>query len=202
MPTRSDRPVALLVIDVQHAFDDPSWGSRNNPDAEANVARLLEGWRAAGQPVVHVRHRGEEDGGLFTPGTPGFEIKPEALPLPGEPLLTKTVNSAFLGTGLEELLRREGVQDVVLCGLITDHCVSTTARMAGNLGFDTTVVADAAATFERTGPDGRRWSAEDMHDSALASLSGEFADVVGTDEVLGRLAAGDVAGAPSGAPPP
>ena len=183
----ADRPVALLVIDVQHAFDDPSWGRRNNPDAEANVARLLDGWRAAGGPVVHVRHRGEEDGGLFTPGAPGFEIRSEALPLPGEPLVTKTVNSAFIGTGLEELLRREGVHDVVICGLTTDHCVSTTARMAGNLGFGTVVVADAAATFERTGPDGRRWSADDLHDAALASIHREFADVVPTDEAL-RLA--------------
>lgn len=181
------RAVALLVIDVQHAFDDPSWGRRNNPGAERNVARLLDAWRAAGEPVVHVRHRSEEDGGLFSPGTPGFEIKSEALPLPGEPLVTKTVNSAFIGTGLEELLHRQGVHDVVVCGLTTDHCVSTTARMAGNLGFATSVVRDAAATFERTGPDGRAWSAEDMHDSALASIHNEFAEVVATDEVLRRL---------------
>ena len=137
--------------------------------------------------MVHVHHRGEEDGGLFSPGTPGFEIKSEALPLPGEPVITKTVNSAFIGTGLEQLLRRSGARDVVVCGLTTDHCVSTTARMAGNLGFTTTVVEDASATFGRTGPNGRAWSAEDMHDAALASIHLEFAEVVAADEVLRRL---------------
>jgi nicotinamidase-related amidase len=178
---------ALLVIDVQKAFDHPTWGQRNNPEAEANVARLLNGFRDTGRPVIHIQHRNTSPGRLFSPGEPGFEVKPEAAPRDGEPVLYKRVNSAFIGTDLEERLRAEGIQSVVVCGITTDHCVSTTTRMAGNLDFDVVVVSDATATFERTGPDGRHWTAEDMHDTALASLNAEFARVETTDLLLAGL---------------
>jgi nicotinamidase-related amidase len=178
---------ALLVVDVQKAFDHPKWGQRNNPEAEANVARLLSAWRNTGRPVIHIRHRNTMPGRLFSEGEPGFEVKPEAAPEDGEPVLYKRVNSAFIGTDLEERLRGQGIEGVVLCGITTDHCVSTTTRMAGNLDFDAVIVSDATATFDRTGPDGRHWSAEDMHDTALASLNGEFAKVKTTKEVLGVL---------------
>ena len=112
---------------------------------------------------------------------------PEALPLPGEPVIQKNVNSAFIGTDLEARLRASGADTVVLSGLTTDHCVSTTARMAANLGFATYVVSDATATFERTSPDGRHYTAEEMHDSAITSLNGEFATIVDTVDVLGAL---------------
>jgi len=174
----------LPVIDVQEAFDDPVWGARNNTVAEANIGRLLAAWRAAARPVIHVRHRSEEPGELFFPEDPGFAIKAEAEPLVGEPLLVKTVNSAFIGTDLEERLRRMDATRMVVVGLTTDHCVSTTARMAANLGFECLVVTDATATFERRGPDGRHWSAQDMHDSALASLNDEFAEIVTTAQLL------------------
>ena len=102
-------------------------------------------------------------------------------------MFRKTVNSAFIGTALEAHLHREGIRSLVIAGLITDHCVSTTARMAGNLGFDVVVVADATATFERTGPDGVHHTAEQMHRSALASLHGEFAQVRFAGDVLADL---------------
>ncbi|MEO8966323.1 MAG: cysteine hydrolase family protein [Solirubrobacteraceae bacterium] len=178
---------ALLVIDVQKAFDHPRWGQRNNPDAEGNVARLLSGFRSTGRPVIHIKHRNTSPGRLFSPGEPGFEIKPEAAPEDGEPVLHKRVNSAFIGTNLEERLRAQAIQSIVICGITTDHCVSTTTRMAGNLDFDAVVVSDATATFDRIGPNGRHWSAEDMHDTALASLHGEFARVQTTDVVLTDL---------------
>ena len=187
-------PAALLVIDVQRAFDDPGWGERTTPEAEANVGRLLAGWRTAGRPVIHVRHRSADDEGLFASDGPGFVVKPEARELASEPVVVKTVNSAFIGTDLEARLRGAGIPAVVICGLITDHCVSTTARMAGNLGFETTVVSDATATFERTGPDGRHWSAQDMHDAALASLHDEFAVIRTTAEALDGLEASLPAG--------
>ena len=135
----------LLVIDVQRAFDDASWPERNNPHAEARVADLLAAWREAGGPVVHVRHESAAPDGLFRRGTESFEFKPEAAPLPGEPVVEKLVNSAFIGTGLEGRLRDAGAETVVIAGLTTDHCCSTSARMAGNLGFETWFVGDATA---------------------------------------------------------
>ena len=171
---------ALIVIDVQQGFLDPRWGRRNNPAAEENIAALLAAWRAARRPVIHVRHASPSPTGTFRAGTPGFAFKPQAQPLIGEPVVTKSVNSGFIGTDLERRLREGGIDTVVLSGLTTDHCVSTTARMAGNLGFDTIVVEDACATHERTGPDGRHYTAEAMHATALASLNGEFARIAST----------------------
>jgi nicotinamidase-related amidase len=178
----------LVVVDVQRAFDEPGWAARNNPDAEARIGDLIAGWRFAAAPLVHVRHR-SGDGGRFHPGTAGFEFKAEAEPRGDEPVLEKTTNSAFLGTGLEERLRSAGATAVVVAGLTTDHCCSATARMASDLGFETWVVSDATATHDRVGPDGEHYPAGVMHGTALASLSGEFAEIVTTGEALARLRA-------------
>ena len=179
----------LIVIDVQRAFDDGSWAPRNNPDAEQHIAEALAAWRSHGAPVIHVRHESAEPEGSFIRGTPAFEFKPEAEPLEGEPVITKDVNSAFIGTDLEARLREAGVETVALVGLTTDHCVSTTARMAANLGFETWVLGDATATHERHAPDGELIPAELMHRTALASLNDEFAEVLPTRDALARLAA-------------
>ena len=180
-------PPTLIVIDVQQAFDDPAWGERNNPDAEARIADAIAGWRERDAPVIHVRHRSAEPEGTFIPGTDAFEFKPEAQPREGEPVITKDVNSAFIGTDLEARLRADGVEAVALVGLTTDHCCSTTARMAANLGFETWVLGDAMATFARSTPDGELIGAEEMHRTALASLHEEFADVIPTAAALERL---------------
>jgi nicotinamidase-related amidase len=178
---------ALIIIDVQQAFNDPKWGQRNNPQAEANIAKLLAGWRATGRPLFHIQHRSARPASLFHPDKAGFAVKPEARPLAGEPVIFKDVNSAFIGTDLEQRLRSAGIGDVVMVGITTDHCVSTSTRMAGNFGFTTHIVSDATATFERTGPDGKHFTAEQMHDTALASLNEEFAKVASTEEVLAAL---------------
>ncbi len=178
----------LVIVDVQMAFDDPVWGKRNNPGAEENVARLLVAWRAADAPVIHVRHRDTDpEWHFFNEDDPGFEFKPEAMPLADEPVVTKEVNSAFIGTNLEERLHAAGASTVVIAALTTDHCGSTTARMSGNLGFETWFVGDASATFDREGPDGEVFPADLIHRTSLASLHGEFADVVSTDEAITRL---------------
>jgi nicotinamidase-related amidase len=189
---------ALMVIDVQQGFDSPDLGPRNNPRAEENCARLLGGWRRAGLPVFHVRHLSDEPGSPLRAGQPGAEFKDFAMPLGDEDVIEKRVNSAFIGTDLETRLGRRGISTLVLAGLTTDHCVSTTARMAGNLGFDTHVVGDATATFDRVGPDGRRHGAEEVHALALASLHGEFATVLDTETVL-RLLPEPRSRAPGGA---
>jgi len=154
---------ALLVIDVSRVCDEAGGvtGGRNNPGMEANIGRLEEAWRASGRPIIRVQHDSR------WPGAP-------------------THYSAFVGTNLEAELLRRGVGTLVLTGLATDRCVSTTARLAANFGFATYVVADATATFDRLGPppDGRRHAAEDVHAVALAELNGEFALIVDTDAVL------------------
>ncbi|TVQ11097.1 MAG: cysteine hydrolase [Leptolyngbya sp. DLM2.Bin27] len=180
---------ALLVIDVQQGLDEPVWGQRNNPAAETNIARLLAAWRDRTLPVIHVRHCSVEPASPLRPELPGNAYKAEAQPLPGEIEFTKTVNSAFIGTGLEDHLRSHQITALVVVGLTTDHCVSTSVRMAANLGFEVTLVADATATFERQGHDGSHYSAETMHNINLASLSGEFCAVRSTHQVLDALAA-------------
>ena len=179
--------VALVVIDVQKGFDDPKWGERNNPQAEANIAKLLEVWRHSGRPVIHVQHCSKEVGSPFRSDSPGNAIKESAKPAKGELVIQKSVNSAFIGTNLKFLLRKQGITGLVLVGLTTDHCVSSSARMAGNLGFTTFVVSDATATFDRSGPNGRRYRAEDVHDVNLASLHEEFATVIDTQGLINGL---------------
>jgi nicotinamidase-related amidase len=178
------RNAALLLIDVQQAWDDPYWGARNNPQAEANIVRLLTAWRTNGRPVYHVQHMSTEPNSPLRPDRPGNAIRPTAQPLASEPLFQKKVNSAFIGTGLETRLRADGITALVIVGLTTDHCVSTTTRMAGNLGFETFVVTDATATHDRRGADGQRYPAELVHQVALASLNGEFATLLTTADLL------------------
>ena len=180
---------ALLVVDVQQGFDAPVWGRRNNPHAEARIVRLLEVWRRTGRAIMHVQHHSCDPDSPLRPGQPGHEFKQDVHPLPGEAVIAKRVNSAFIGTDLEARLRREGIGTVVIVGLTTDHCVSTTARMASNLGFVTCVVADATATFDRVGPDGIRYRAEQLHAVSLASLHGEFATVIEAADVLAAISA-------------
>ncbi|MET3828292.1 nicotinamidase-related amidase [Sphingomonas sp. PvP055] len=177
----------LLVIDVQQGFLDPSWGPRNNRQAEANIARLIEAWRHDGRPVRHVHHSSRSATGTFVEGTPGFQPKPEATVVAGERVHVKKVNSSFIGTTLEQELRDAGVDTLVVVGLTTNHCVSTTVRMAGNLGFTVYLVADATATFDRLGLDGEMRPAAEVHEAALSDLSEEFATIVNTAEMLRKL---------------
>ena len=183
------RPTALLIIDVQQGLDAPHLGVRNNPGAEQRMRTLLTAWRKAQWPVLHVQHMSTSPVSTLRPELPGNAIKPEVEPLPGEPLFRKTVNSAFIGTDLEAHLRQAGIGHLVVIGLTTDHCISSSVRMAANLGFEVTVVEDATATFERIGPNSAHHPAQAMHELALASLHGEFARVLSTREVLEELKA-------------
>ena len=179
------KDAVLLTIDVQKGMDVfREKYHRNNPDLERNIARLQQAWRESGRPLIHVQHLSKLPNSPLRPGQPGVEIKDEVQPLPGEPVVQKSVNSAFIGTTLEADLRRRGVTTLVMVGLQTNMCVSTTARMAGNLGFATYVVSDATATFDNTGPDGKRYESALLHDVALADLHGEFATVVDTATIL------------------
>lgn len=175
---------ALIVIDVQKAIDDPSWGQRNNLEAEANIARLLDAWRAGARPVFHIKHNSTEPGSTYRPGQPGNDFKAEAAPLPGEIIIEKTTNSAFIGTDLEKRLRGSSIRTLIVTGVITNNSVEATVRMAGNLGFDVYLVSDATATVDKRDMEGRLWSAKDVHMLSLANMRGEYATIVSTDDVL------------------
>jgi nicotinamidase-related amidase len=180
----------LLVIDVQKGFDDPKWGPRNNPDAEQRIAELLGAWRNAQRPIFHVQHLSRLNDSPLHPRNPGCQIKELVQPGKNEPVFQKDVNSAFIGTSLEDSLRKKGIQTVVIVGLTTPHCISTSARMAGNLGFEVYLPSDAIAAFDIVGPDGSRYAASEVHKVSLATLHEEFATVVDTKTVLASLQQG------------
>ena len=174
---------ALIVVDVQRAFDDPALGPRNNPECDANVAALLADFRARGQPVVVVRHDSVEEGSPLRPGEPGNALK-AYVGAEADLLVTKSVNSAFLGEPALGGWRRErGIERIVVCGIQTNMCCETTARMGGNLGFDVRFVLDATHTFDHGGFD-----AETLSRVTAANLDGEFATVVTTAAILGPAA--------------
>jgi nicotinamidase-related amidase len=180
---------ALIVIDVQRAFDlwEASGKRRNNPKAIERIVELLAAFRASGKPIFHIRHQGTKPNSSFLPGGAGYPAKDEAREIEGEPVLVKRVNSAFIGTDLEHRLRAAGIETLVICGATTNHCVETTTRMAGNLGFDAWLVRDATWTFDRVGPDGDQHSAEDVHAMTLANLHGEFARIVSAAEAISAV---------------
>src|ERR1700722_6337622 len=190
--TMSDSPTsttALIVVDVQRAFDqwEAAGKRRNNPHAIARIVDLLDAFRSNGAPVFHIRHEGTRPNSSFLPGGSGYPVKDEAREIEGEPVIVKQVNSAFIGTDLEHRLRAADINTLVICGATTNHCVETTTRMAGNLGFDTRLVRDATWTFDRTGPDGDVHSAEAIHAMTLANLNGEFARIVSASEAIAAL---------------
>ena len=177
----------LIPIDVQCGFDLPPWPPRNNPSMEANGLRLLDAWRRAGLPLVHVRHDSVVEGSVLAPDHPGNAHRPGFVPLEGEAMVTKSVNAAFIGTDLDLRLRRQGIDTIVLFGISTDMCVSTTARVSANLGYRTIVVGDACACFDLKDADGSVITADEIHRAHLATLRAEFAQVVDTDEVIATL---------------
>lgn len=179
-----DKP-ALLLIDIQKGFEDIAhWGDeRNNIDAEINAEKLLKIWRKNKLPVFHIQHCSTNPKSRLAEGDVGNKFQDIVTPIEGEPIIKKKVNSAFIGTDLREQLMNQRIRTLILVGLTTDHCISTTTRMAGNYGFDTFLVSDATATFNKIGVDGQNYSAEIIHETALASLNKEFATILKTSDV-------------------
>jgi nicotinamidase-related amidase len=179
---------ALLVIDVQKGMDDPSRSARNNPDAEQHIARLLDAWRESGKFLAHIQHDSLNPNSVFVNGKPGFPIKDLVAPLSGEPWIVKNHHSAFVGTDLEEQLRDAGIETVIVTGLVANHCVESTARMANNLGFTVFLPRDATASWDDVSYDGSHFDAETIYQITLMNLHTEFATITTVDEVIQAIA--------------
>jgi nicotinamidase-related amidase len=180
--TKLENP-ALLLIDIQKGFENIAYwgGQRNNPDAELRASELLQIWRAHHLPVYHIQHCSSNPTSPLHETNVGNAFNDLVTPIAGEPVIQKNVNSAFIGTNLQTQLDNAKIVTLVIVGLTTDHCISTTTRMAGNLGYETYLVSDATATFNKKGFDGQQYAAELIHETALASLHKEFATIVTTD---------------------
>lgn len=179
----------LLPVDMQRAFDAPPWPRRWNGDVDRNGLRLLAAWREVGLPIIHVRHDSVEPGSTLRPGEPGHRFRPGFEPDAGEALVTKSVNAAFIGTDLDLRLRRLGAETVVVFGISTDMCVSTTVRTGSNSGWRMMLVADTCDCFDLPGENGQTIPAEQIHAAHVATLRHEFAAVTGTADLVRALAA-------------
>lgn len=180
---------ALIPIDMQKGFDLPAWPRRWNAQVDAHGRALLDAWRGAGRPIFHVRHDSVEDGSTLRPEHPGNALRDGFEPVGDEPLITKSVNAAFIGTDLDLQLRRAGISTVVLFGISTDMCVSTSTRVGANLGYKVILVEDACDCFDL--PDGRGGTipARTVHDIHVATLRYEFATIATTADILAALKA-------------
>jgi nicotinamidase-related amidase len=180
-----DRP-ALLLIDIQKGFDNIEYwgGQRNNSHAEERASELLSVWRASDLPIFHIQHCSTIPTSLLHATNKGNAFKDLVRPMGKETVIKKNVNSAFIGTDLKQRLDNLKITTLVIAGLTTDHCVSTSTRMAGNFGYNTFLISDATATFNKKGLDGQNYSAELIHETALASLNEEFATVVSTKVIM------------------
>jgi len=187
----------LIIIDMQKGMARPEAGARNNPEAEANIARLLGAWRAAKATIVHVRHMSRDPGSPFRPGQDGAEFQPALVPLAAEHVMEKNVPDAFAVSGLERWLRLRGIEALVIAGVSTSNSVEATARSAGSLGFRTRVVADACFCFEKTDYAGVKRSAAEVHAMSLANLQGEYAEIIDTAAALKLAGEVPVTGRPT-----
>lgn len=177
---------ALVLIDVQKGIDDAThWGgNRNNPDAEKNIARLLSAWRAAKCPVIIVQHDSVEPASPLRPSHYGNQLKDFVRPEVGEKQIRKSTTSAFAGTDLRDYLTAKKINKLVITGFVTNNSVEATARMAGDFSYKTIVVSDATATFDKRASDGTKYDSHLIHAISLANLSGEYASILTTDQIL------------------
>jgi nicotinamidase-related amidase len=175
----------LIVVDIQNDYFPGGAHPLEGPAEAAEQARvLLDAFRAAGEPVVHLQHVWDEpDAPFMRPGTEGVEIHPSVAPGDGEPVVQKAHPNGFRETELETTLRARGVDSVVVCGMMTSMCVDATVRAAVDLGFTASVASDACATCDLA-LDGRTVQAADVHVAFLAALSGSYARVAAAAELV------------------
>lgn len=177
---------ALVVVDVQKGFDDATyWGPRNNPDCEANIKLLIGEWRRQEWPVVYVRHDSTKPSSPLFASSGGNEFKDV---LAGDPdlLVVKNVHSAFYGSpDLDVWLKRNGVSGVAICGIQTNLCCDTTARMASDLGYELLFVGDATHTFDIVTGTRKVYRAREVARYSQLSIEADFGKIVRTSDLVG-----------------
>ncbi len=180
---------ALLLVDIQKAFLEKDYPGliRNNENAEFICGKILKKWRTLDLPIIHVRHSSSNPESKLHKSRPGFEFNDYVTPLETEMVLTKEVNSAFIGTNLENILIKSHIDTLVIVGMTTNHCISTTVRMSGNLGFDTYLISDSTACYNTKGLNGEIIDCNTIYNSSLASLQEEFATVIDSKELFDIL---------------
>ena len=172
----------LVLIDIQNEY---CAGPLALPDAQpaiAAAARLLARARESGAAIIHVAHKGRA-GSLFDREAARGAIVERLTPLASEPVIEKELPNAFAGTDLQARLAATDRKNIVLAGFMTHMCVSSTARAALDLGFRTTVDADACATRDLPDGLGGTLNARTIHEVALAELSDRFA-IIARGDVL------------------
>ena len=176
---------ALIVIDVQKGFDDGTyWGPRNNPDCEANVEQLIAAWRDQNWPIVYVRHDSTTPGSPLAPSSKGNDFK-EALKGKPDLLVVKSVHSAFYGSpDLDAWLKEHGISGVTICGIQTNMCCETTARMASDLGYDVLFVEDATHTFDLVTETKKVYRAREVARYTMLTFAADFGRVVRTSDLV------------------
>lgn len=186
IPRLPDNAV-LIPIDMQQAFDAAPWPPRWNGKVDDNGRALLAAWRATGRPIIHVRHDSVAPGSTLRPGAAGNAPRLGFEPAGDEPLVCKSVNAAFIGTDLDLRLRRLGVDTIVLFGISTDMCVSTSVRVGANLGYRVILVEDACDCFDQPDGQGAMIPAREIHRAHIATLRAEFAEVTTTAAIVSAL---------------
>ena len=188
MKLREQNP-ALILVDIQKGFlDEDYWGGgRNNKNAEIICGTILRKWRELKLPIIHVRHSSTNIDSKLHESSPGFEFNNHVSPLPDEVVLTKNVNSAFIGTDLKSILDKSKTQIIIIVGMTTNHCISTTARMSGNLGYDTYLISDSTACYNTKTINGDIIDCEVVYETSLASINEEFATVINSEELINLI---------------
>ena len=176
---------ALVVIDVQKGFDDAGyWGSRNNPDCESNIERLITAWRGQDWPIVFVRHDSSTPSSPLAKGSPGNAFKP-VVKGDADLLVVKDVHSAFHGSpDLDTWLRKHGITGVAITGIQTNMCCETTARVAADLGYEVLFVEDATHTFDIITPTHKVYRAREISRYTSVSIGAGFGRVVRTSDLV------------------
>tara|TARA_B100001057_G_C22640679_1_gene868119 strand:+ start:412 stop:981 length:570 start_codon:yes stop_codon:yes gene_type:complete len=177
---------ALLLVDIQKAFlnKDYPGKKRNNNDAELICGKILQKWRELNLKIIHVRHSSTDTNSMLYESNPGFEFNDYVKPIRNELVLTKKVNSAFIGTGLNKILKKSKIKTLVVIGMTTNHCISTTVRMSGNLGYETYLISDSTACYNTIGLNGKEIDCEIIYEASIASLKDEFAKIINSNELF------------------